>query len=50
MSPYIFREAERLVREKKAPDFRAACSLIAKRKKPKNTQPPRELRLPYRDD
>ena len=55
MSPAIHLKAERLVRERKAPDYRTACAMIARRPKrppPVRTPPPppREIRLPYRDD
>jgi hypothetical protein len=47
----IHKEAERLVRERKASDYRAACAMIAKRQRPKpSTIPAREIRQPYRDD
>jgi hypothetical protein len=56
MSPAVHPEAERLVRERKAPTYRAACSLIAKRRGNKSQQPvtasrelPSNYRLPYAD-
>ncbi len=55
MNPRIHLEAQRLVRERKAPDYRAACALLAKRKRNKNQQPvvtreiPSNYRLPYAD-
>jgi hypothetical protein len=51
--PRIHHEAQRLVRERRAPDYSAACRMIAARRhKPKQpvTANAREIRLPYRDD
>ena len=55
MTAAIHKEAERLVRERKAPDYRAACSVIAKRQRPKPSTPstrelPANYRPPYADD
>jgi hypothetical protein len=51
MNTAVHLQACKLVRERKAPNYRAACSLIAKRRhKPKQPVAVRELRLPYRDD
>ncbi|EIQ01072.1 hypothetical protein OpiT1DRAFT_05639 [Opitutaceae bacterium TAV1] len=51
MNPRIHLEACRIVRERKAPDYRAACAMIAKRRRyqPQPVQP-RLVRMPYRDD
>lgn len=51
MTSRIHLEAAKLVRERKASDYSAACRMIAARRKPKpSTTPTREIRTPYRDD
>ena len=52
MSPAIHQRACQLVRERKAPDYRAACSMLSRSRRNKNKQlttPTRAIRLPYAD-
>ena len=52
MTPTLHARAIRLVAERKAPDYRAACSMISRSRRNKNKQlttPTRAIRLPYAD-